>query len=333
MIHYAGVTAYNEVQSDTPVAVDNGGSGGTGLTTFLERRVVVAIREVTRRDLHEGGPASRQGTDRIFRGRRSPCGPSVRPNHRHILRERNAFPYGRPRGCAHTLPSGMRSGLCPVGTPLPLLLRGRERGTAPPVPPAATRWKSMNACSARRDRLASGALLLVGKGGEKKGSPRTPAHVLASGGAARRCRSGGKGAGLAVSAAGRSRTPGRRANLTAGQLGGTPRPRAMRLMKAQRQWGWAKGQSPLCHIPLDRAGPGRNLPHTGEGGVGIKSFGPGGDQPFSLSPSPPGPPHERAAFGNGRAPGGACQGTRDVDASPRPREERCQGPPRRCHGA
>lgn len=64
MIHYAGVTAYNEVQSDTPVAVDNGESGGTGLTTFLERRVVAAIREVTRRDLHEGGPASREGTDR-----------------------------------------------------------------------------------------------------------------------------------------------------------------------------------------------------------------------------------------------------------------------------
>lgn len=62
MIHYAGVTAYNEVQSDMPVAVDNEGSGGTGLTTFLERRVVVAIREVTRRDLHEGGPASRKGT-------------------------------------------------------------------------------------------------------------------------------------------------------------------------------------------------------------------------------------------------------------------------------
>lgn len=64
MIHYAGVTAYNEVQSDTPVAVDNRGSGGTGLTTFLERQVVVAIREVTRHDLHEGGPASREGTDR-----------------------------------------------------------------------------------------------------------------------------------------------------------------------------------------------------------------------------------------------------------------------------
>ncbi|XP_050832695.1 uncharacterized protein LOC127059800 [Serinus canaria] len=79
MIHYAGVTAYNEVQSDTPVAVDNGGSGGTGLTTFLERRVVVAIREVTRRDLHEGGPASREGTNRIFRSRRSPRGPSARP--------------------------------------------------------------------------------------------------------------------------------------------------------------------------------------------------------------------------------------------------------------
>ncbi|XP_068864590.1 spidroin-2-like [Aphelocoma coerulescens] len=79
-------------------------------------------------------------------------------------------------------------------------------------------WKSMNVCSVRRDRLASGALLLVGKGGEKKGSLRTPPHVLAAGGAVRRCRSGGNG-GRAVSAAGKSRTPGRRANRMAGQLG------------------------------------------------------------------------------------------------------------------
>lgn len=106
MIHYAGVTAYNEVQSDTPVAVDNGGSGGTGLTTFLERQVVVAVREVTRRDLHEGGPASREGTDRISRGRRSPCGPSSRPGGSP---EPPAHPWGEeplplqaaPRMCAH----------------------------------------------------------------------------------------------------------------------------------------------------------------------------------------------------------------------------------------
>lgn len=201
MIHYAGVTAYNEVQSDTPVAVDNGGSGGTGLTTFLEKRVVVAIREVTRRDLHEGGPASRGGTDRISRGRRSPCGPSARPGRQPgttdtSLGRGTSSPPRRPRGCAHTLPSGMRSGPSPFGAPLVPLSRGPELGTGSPGAPrpsAARRWKSMNVCSVRRDRLASGALLLVGKGGEKKGSLRTPPHVLASGAAPRRCRSGGNG--------------------------------------------------------------------------------------------------------------------------------------------
>ncbi|XP_053857588.1 collagen alpha-1(III) chain-like [Vidua macroura] len=182
MIHYAGVTAYNEVQSDTPVAVDNGGSGGTGLTTFLERRVVVAIREVTRRDLHEGGPASREGTDRIFRGRRSPCGPSARPGGSP---EPPAHPQGEER-----LPLQAAPRMC---THPPIWDAGRERSTAPHVPPAAPRWKSMNVCSVRSDPLASGALLLVGKGGEKKGSLRTPAHVLASGGAAPRCRRGGNG--------------------------------------------------------------------------------------------------------------------------------------------
>lgn len=106
MIHYAGVTAYNEVQSDTPVAVDNGGSGGTGLTTFLERRVAAAVREVTRRDLREGGPASRGGTARSSRGRRSPRGPlcsprEAAPKHRHILGQRNVFPsQAAPRMCA-----------------------------------------------------------------------------------------------------------------------------------------------------------------------------------------------------------------------------------------
>lgn len=122
------------------------------------------------------------------------------PSHRHIPGERNLFPYRRPRGCAHTLPCRMRSGPSPVGGPSPPLLQGRERGTArlprspgAPRPSAARRWKSMNVCFVRRDRLASGALLLVGKGGEKKGSLRTPPHVLASGRATRRCRSGGNG--------------------------------------------------------------------------------------------------------------------------------------------
>lgn len=57
-----------------PVAVDNGGSGNTGLTAFLERRVVVAIREVTRGDLHGGGPASREGTDPRPSPAHSSCG-------------------------------------------------------------------------------------------------------------------------------------------------------------------------------------------------------------------------------------------------------------------
>lgn len=164
------------------------------------------IREVTRRDLHEGGPPSRKGTDRISRGRCSPCGPSARPGgsleHRRILGERNVFPYRRPRGCVHTLPSGLRSGPSPVRVPPgPRCFRARSAALLPaaarspgaPRPSAARRWKSMNVCSVRRDRLVSGALLLVGKGREKKGSLRTPPHVLASGGAARRCRSGGNG--------------------------------------------------------------------------------------------------------------------------------------------
>lgn len=165
---------------------------------------MVANREVTRRDLHEGGPASREGTDSISRGRRSPCGPSARPEGSP---EPPAHPWGEeplplqaaPRMCAHP-PIWVAVGPSPVGGPSPPLLQGRERGTArlprspgAPRPSAARRWKSMNVCSVRRDGLASGVLLLVGKGGEKKGSLRTPPHVLASGGATRRCRSGGNG--------------------------------------------------------------------------------------------------------------------------------------------
>lgn len=135
MIHYAGVTAYNEVQSDTPVAVDNEGSGGTGLTTFLERRVVVAIREVTRRDLHEGGPASREGTDRISRGRRSPRGPSARPGvspepPAHPLAEERLPLQAAPRMCAHP-PICDCDRVPPLFvSPSPPLLRGQERGAA-----------------------------------------------------------------------------------------------------------------------------------------------------------------------------------------------------------
>lgn len=52
------------------------------------------------------------------------------PNHRHISGERNVFPHRRPHGCAHTLPSGMRSGPSPVRAPWPPLLQGRDRGSA-----------------------------------------------------------------------------------------------------------------------------------------------------------------------------------------------------------
>lgn len=136
MIHYAGVTAYNEVQSDTPVAVDNEGSGGTGLTTFLERRVVVAIREVTRRDLHEGGPASREGTDRISRGPSARPGVSPEPP-AHPLAEERLPLQAAPRMCAHP-PICDCDRVPPLFvSPLPPLLRGRERGTARlPVPQA-----------------------------------------------------------------------------------------------------------------------------------------------------------------------------------------------------
>lgn len=203
MIHYAGVTAYNEVQSDTPVAVDNGGSGGTGLTTFLERRVAAAVREVTRRDLREGGPASRGGTARSSRGRRSPRGPlcsprEAAPKHRHILGQRNVFPsQAAPRMCAQppvwdaveSLP-----GWCP---------RCPGPGAAPQAPPGPRSPAGEINDRLFRAERPSCERLLVGKGGERKGSLRTPPHVLPSGRAPRRCRgggTGGTGAGLAAGA-------------------------------------------------------------------------------------------------------------------------------------
>ncbi|KQK83621.1 hypothetical protein AAES_57808 [Amazona aestiva] len=102
MIHYAGVTAYNEVQSDTPVAGDNGESGGTGLTTFLERRVVAAIREVTRRDLHEGGPESRERTAAVPRCHSPrdlsdrPLSRETAPSHLHACVQKSVLPTGGP---------------------------------------------------------------------------------------------------------------------------------------------------------------------------------------------------------------------------------------------
>lgn len=166
MIHYAGVTAYNEVQSDTPVAVDNGGSGSTGLTAFLERRVVVAIREVTRGDLHGGGPASREGTDpqpsptRSSCGRRYPRSPSDRlparvtaPSQTHLCGE-DRRPHRRPwrhelcaRGSTPLL-YGMPSAIFPDSAPPPssagpgALLRSAQlgcRSLGSPRPSAARR--------------------------------------------------------------------------------------------------------------------------------------------------------------------------------------------------
>lgn len=144
MIHYAGVTAYNEVQSDTPVAVDNGGSGGTGLTTFLERRVVVAIREVTRRDPHEGGPASREGTDRgdlpaasLARPPAPPtgCPPGRRPRVTGTsLGRRASSPQGAPGTCAVRLWGDTPSllGSCPVPCPVRVPSRPPPRHGAGP---------------------------------------------------------------------------------------------------------------------------------------------------------------------------------------------------------
>lgn len=201
MIHYAGVTAYNEVQSDTPVAVDNGGSGGTGLTTFLERRVVVAIREVTRRDLHKGGPPSREGTDRG-------------PSDRLPAREAAPSPPAPSSGRGATSPTGGPGAVRPGGAtpsrlgcrrvpprfvpPVPRarLPRGAARSPGAPRPSAARRWKSMSVCSVRRDRLSERCPVISGergRGREERLSAGSVLHVLASGGAACRYRSGGSG--------------------------------------------------------------------------------------------------------------------------------------------
>lgn len=206
MIHYAGVTAYNEVQSDTPVAVDNGGSGGTGLTTFLERRVVVAIREVTRRDLHKGGPPSREGTDRGPSDRLPTREAAPSPPARFRGAERpppQAAPGRGTCGCAprgsNTLPSGMPSGTSPVRAPPPPPRppsSASARSPGAPRPSAARRWKSMSVCSVRRDRLSERCPVISGergRGREERLSAGSVLHVLASGGAACRCRGGGSG--------------------------------------------------------------------------------------------------------------------------------------------
>lgn len=235
---------------------------------------MVAIREVTRHDLHEGGPASREGTDRhLSRDRRSPRGPSDRLparqatlSHRHVFGERSVLPTGGPRNIPYAPegthpPVGYHPGSCP-----PPPVRG-QHGSAPrgcPLPrrphlSAARQRISMSVCSVRRNRLGSDALLLAGKGEgrRKKGSlqarccPSSPLAESPSGVGERAA-----GPGLAGSAAGQSRTPGSRANRMAGQLGGTPGPRAVRLMKAQQQLGRIAGRCPLCHIPPDRAGSG-----------------------------------------------------------------------------
>lgn len=78
----------------------------------------------------------------------------------------------------------------------------------------------------------------------------------------------------------------------AGQLGGTSRPRAVRLMKAQRQWGWVRARPPYATFLW--IGPGRNLPYTEEGAARTRSSGPGGDQPFSSARKASPQPLERA---------------------------------------
>lgn len=158
-------------------------------------------------------------------------------------------------------PIGYLPGSCP-----PPPMRG-QHGSAPrscslpgrPHLSAARQGISMSVCSVRHGRFRSDALLLAGKGegGSKKGSlwarccPSSPLAESPSGAGERAA-----GAGLADSAAGQSRTPGSRANRMAGQLGGTPGPRAVRLMKAPQQLGRIAGRCPLCHIPPDRARPG-----------------------------------------------------------------------------
>lgn len=216
MIHYAGVTAYNEVQSDTPVAVDNGGSGGTGLTTFLERRVVVAVREVTRRDLHEGGPASREGTDRGGPrtapppGRRPsdrlPAGGGDPPSHQHIFGERSVLPsQAAPGTCAvlpgeRTLPFGMPSGSPLVRAPSPPspppagpgMRLGRAQLPAAARSPGAPRslrspTMEINECLFRAARPSSEPCPVISgeRGREERLSAGSALHVPASGGAAR----------------------------------------------------------------------------------------------------------------------------------------------------
>lgn len=232
--------------------------------------------------------------------------------------------------------AGFPPGSCPQAPPS----QGRECGwaglssprlpapRAPRVPSAARRWKSMSVCSVQRDRLLSRALLLAGKGGGKKGSlrarrctSRPPAEPPA------RCRSGGSGGWAGWQGRGDSRTPGRGANRTAGQLGGTPGLRAMRLMKAQRQRGRAAGRSPSSHVPPDRAVPGLAPPRRRGGAGGARR----GQGPRTRRGSAPSVPREQAASGNGRARGGGRRGTRD--GTPRPREERYRGRPHQRPGA
>lgn len=157
MIHYAGVTAYSEVQSDPSVAVDNRGSGGTG--GEMGRGGLARFPGGARRDGGHTMPAApgwpgAAGKGNTAAPRAAPASPR-RPSDGRGLRGALG---GRPR------PSGSRASSPRVtaGASVPVWARH------------GSLWKSRSVCSVLHGRLASDAPGEEGKGRGGCGALRAP---------------------------------------------------------------------------------------------------------------------------------------------------------------
>lgn len=168
MIHYAGVTAYNEVQSDTSVAVDNGGSGGTGLTALPERR-----------------PRSPNGGHTVPSAQGWPGAAAKAPSAAPRAAPAPTTARARPPGATAKPPvwaAPHGSARLPVSLSSPgraAVITERLFRAAQPPPPERCPVISGERRRGEGCALAAGSALL---------------HVLASGGAECRCRAGAAGA-------------------------------------------------------------------------------------------------------------------------------------------
>lgn len=119
MIHYAGVTAYSEVQSDPSVAVDNRGSGGTG---------------------------GRRGGARSLSRWCSPGWRSHNASCARVARRRgegkHRGPPGLPLPRPDAPPTGGGSGGPPPAVGEPSILPTRDRGGEPSPSGLGSLWKS-----------------------------------------------------------------------------------------------------------------------------------------------------------------------------------------------